>query len=270
MLSLDAMVLSSPPGESPICRLSAQRRLAQGACPRPMEAQRRARNVAGTGLATLLLLGEPELERVVDAGHNEPAHALLLRLAAASMPLSVMPRRGAPQLHDAKYVSVRLAPNGIAHIGLQRRRAGAASTDAVPMLAVDGRTVRVAPFMHLDRSDRSRAGVRARGAAARAARGQAERGYMPLAHLRGVTAQVLAPQRRYVQMAEAFAYEAALQGAQSGDGGGTPRGDDAADAARDNAGQEDGGGDAGDAAGTATNADRRDIAMHQMKVLFAS
>lgn len=214
-LSLDTLVLASGPDESPLCRLSAQRRLQQlGSCPRPMEAVRRATTAAAAEVATLLLVGPEELSAVVqpDAGDEETA-ALMQRLAEQSMPLSVQDRRGNTQLHDAKHISMRVVPDGAALIGLQRRR-GAVSKDGKVMTLTANQAVTASAFTEVDRSQRSRAHVKARRAAAKQQRNQKRLGYTPLANLRDCTAPALAQQLHYLQMAEAFAYEELRQDQQ--------------------------------------------------------
>jgi len=206
-LALDALVLASPPSESPLCRLSALRRLQQGSCPRPMESLRRRHNATASGVATLLLVGEEELSTVVEAAAgDEHMRELLQHLAAQSMPLSVQHRHGNKQLHDAKHVSLRVVPQGAALIGLQRRR-GAVHADSSVMIMAASNAVSTASFTEVDRSQRSRAVVKARRAAAKQQRMQTILSYAPLANLRSCTAPVLAQQLHYMQMADAFAYE---------------------------------------------------------------
>ena len=218
-LALDALVLASPPGESPLCRLSAQRRLRQHrACPRPMEALRRAQNASASEVATLLLVGVEELQIVVGAADgDEHMRGLLQHWAAQSMPLSVQHRHGNNQRHDAKHVSLRLVRDGVALAGMQRRRDGArdAESDPVVMLGENGDVI-AAAVTGVDRSTRPRAEIKGRRLAAlqRAKRGRY--GYTPLANIGSAAAQTLAGQMRYAQMAEAFAYEELRQaGAES-------------------------------------------------------
>ena len=213
-LALDAMVLSSPRSESPLCRLSALRRLQQHcSCPRPMEALRRAHNATASGAATLLLVGAEELNTVVQATAGDEQMAQLLQyLAVQSMPLSVQHRHGNTQLHDAKHVSLRVVPDGAALIGLQRRR-GAVNADGSVMTMAAGKAVTAAAYTTVDRSQRSRAVVKARRVAARQEREHARLKYAPLANLRSCTPQLLGQQLQYLQMAEAFAYEELTQNA---------------------------------------------------------
>ena len=215
LLSLDTLVLASQPEESPLCRLSAQRRLQQlRSCPRPMEALRRAQNAAAAKVSTLLLMGAEELSTVVQASAgDEEMAALMQRLAEQSMPLSVQNRRGNKQLHDAKHISLRVVPDGAALMGLQRRR-GAVSSDGGVVTLTANQTVTTAAFTEVDRSQRSRAALKARRAGAKQQRSRTRLGYTPLANLRNCTAPALAQQLHYLQMAEAFAYEELRQDEQ--------------------------------------------------------
>jgi len=178
-----------------------------------MEALRRAHNATASGAATLLLVGAEELNTVVQATAGDEQMAQLLQyLAVQSMPLSVQHRHGNTQLHDAKHVSLRVVPDGAALIGLQRRR-GAVNADGSVMTMAAGKAVTAAAYTTVDRSQRSRAVVKARRVAARQEREHARLKYAPLANLRSCTPQLLGQQLQYLQMAEAFAYEELTQNA---------------------------------------------------------